>query len=315
MSGHSILLNDTSRFNLEGTVEQINTTISGADVKAIQFTIHAPNSDVVKAKFSSKYNTSLIRLYNKDGIITKTYENYDTLKTIGKDEILSTDDNQVFMVVMVKSNSFNDRLTRLETKYDTVIEDLEKIKNDNDPDKMSIDKLRMYLINLSKLNFANYLEEHPVRSNAHGNVYKFYTCTQEKQSLLMAAVAVAQLHQLVGDSSYKASWNANEEPCTYDWTLQELAMLSIHIEAFVHPLLSAQQCMEVLLRKAVNREELLSVPITFPPDKKITDIVANEIAQGTAMTLAASQQPPNSNPVVENASHNTTRENSQTTSE
>ena len=267
---YSIVLNDTTKFKIsDNGVREFKTQIKGVSANAIEFTVNESTSDMIKAKFSSKFNTAIIKLYNVDGIVTKTFEQYDILKSIAIDLISSEDGKESYLVTLVKSTGYDERLTRLETKMDKVVNQLNISLAEPDPDKMSVD-----------------LEANPIKSSAHGSE-EYYSCTAEKQTLLMSAIAIAQLHASVGDTNYKSSWNASGKPCTYDWTLQQLGMLAMELELFVHPLLSCQQIMESMIKAASTKEELNQIPITFPPDPMISNILTDEMSGNSNAVLTA----------------------------
>ena len=284
---YSIVLNDTTKFKIsDNGVREFKTQIKGVSANAIEFTVNESTSDMIKAKFSSKFNTAIIKLYNVDGIVTKTFEQYDILKSIAIDLISSEDGKESYLVTLVKSTGYDERLTRLETKMDKFVNQLNISLAEPDPDKMSVDELKNYMILMTKKNFSEYLEANPIKSSAHGSE-DYYSCTAEKQTLLMSAIAIAQLHASVGDTNYKSSWNASGKPCTYDWTLQQLGMLAMELELFVHPLLSCQQIMESMIKAASTKEELNQIPITFPPDPMISNILTDEMSGNSNAVLTA----------------------------
>ena len=75
---------------------------------------------------------------------------------------------------------------------------------------------------------------------------------------------MAEIHAAAGDDTYKISWNATGEECTYDWTKDELVQLAIEIEAFVKPLISQQQSMESQINACETVDDVIDVNITFP---------------------------------------------------
>lgn len=65
------------------------------------------------------------------------------------------------------------------------------------------------------------------------------------------------------EQTYQPSWNAQVEPCTYDWTLQELQQLAFEAEAVVRPLVSHQQTLEAEINAAEIKENSFAVKIEF----------------------------------------------------
>lgn len=155
-------------------------------------------------------------------------------------------------------------VTTLEGMKDTVdqtTEDVGVIKvklGDVNEDELSLEDLKKHRISMSKINLAAFLEANPVLSTAHGGVEAYYTATAEKQNLLMAMIMMSQMNP-----DYQPSWNAAGQECTYDWTLEELLVLAGDIEAFVRPLVSAQQAMEVAINNAADTDEVKEIDITF----------------------------------------------------
>lgn len=154
----------------------------------------------------------------------------------------------------------------------------DRIRNALNPsiniDEMELDELKEYKIAQSKKNLAEYLETHPITSSAHKGVTNQYSITAEKQQYLAQMIMLAEGHERLETAAaeseesveipkFKISWNAVGEPCTYDWTLQELYQLSIEIEAAVRPLISKQQNMEAQISSAVRRDTVLGIDVNF----------------------------------------------------
>ena len=62
---------------------------------------------------------------------------------------------------------------------------------------------------------------------------------------------------------YQPSWNATGEPCTYDWTVDELKQLAFEMESFVRPLVSKQQAIETEIKACTTVEEVINVVISY----------------------------------------------------
>ena len=131
-----------------------------------------------------------------------------------------------------------------------------------DTDTCTLEQLKAYLTTKSKDNLESYLAAHPITSKAHKGVDKQYTITKEKQTLLTQMIMIAQVTVNAGQT-YQPSWNAQGEPCTYDWTLQELQQLAFEAEAVVRPLVSHQQTMEAEINAAETKENALAVKVEF----------------------------------------------------
>ena len=131
-----------------------------------------------------------------------------------------------------------------------------------DMDTCTLEQLKSYQIAKSKENLETYLSANPIRSTCHGEVEKLYSITKEKQSLLTQMILITQVAAQSG-KEYQPSWNAQGEPCSYDWTLEELKQLAFEVEAVVRPLVSHQQTMESEINAAETKEAVLAISIEF----------------------------------------------------
>lgn len=131
-----------------------------------------------------------------------------------------------------------------------------------DPDTATLEQLKDYQITKSKENLEAYLLANPITSSCHGEVEKQYSITKEKQALLTQEIAIVQMAIQAG-IEYQPSWNAAGEPCTYDWTLEELKQLAFEAVTVVKPLISHQQTIEAQINAAQTKEEVLAVSIEY----------------------------------------------------
>lgn len=131
-----------------------------------------------------------------------------------------------------------------------------------DPDTATLEQLKAYRITKSKENLETYLEANPIASTCHVGVEKRYSITKEKQALLTQEIAIVQM-AIQADIEYQPSWNAQGEPCTYDWTLEELKQLAFEAVTVVKPLVSHQQTIEAQINAAQTKEEVLAVSIEY----------------------------------------------------
>ena len=174
----------------------------------------------------------------------------------------------------------------LETTNNKLIEDVQmQVQYALHPtinlEEMELDELKEYKISLSRENLSAYLKSHPITSSVHNGVEKQYSITAEKQQYLAQMIMLAEGYQRLSENalaaseesgnadeldmipSFKISWNAVGEPCTYDWTLSELYQLSIEIESVVRPLISKQQKLEAQISEAVRRETVIAIDVSF----------------------------------------------------
>ena len=147
----------------------------------------------------------------------------------------------------------------------TIIEPHEPVFTDImgiDPDAATLEQLKAYLITKSKEKLETYLAANPIISKCHGGAEKQYTITKEKQALLTQEIAIVQM-AIQADIEYQPSWNAQGEPCTYDWTLEELKQLAFEAVMVVKPLVSHQQTIEAQINAAQNKEDVLAISIEY----------------------------------------------------
>lgn len=117
------------------------------------------------------------------------------------------------------------------------------------------------LIKLSKYNLSQYLEANPLFSTVKYEDGRYYTVTAEKQSLLLTNIATYQMVQQTGVDC-PLTWNDTGEECEL-WTFEQLLQLSMEIRAYVAPIISLQQHIEVNINKCTTIEELKKVNIDF----------------------------------------------------
>jgi len=143
------------------------------------------------------------------------------------------------------------------------IENLRKIVNPQiNYDTCTLEELKEWYINLSKQKLKEYLENNPIFSTCHDPNGAYYSITEEKQQYLSQMIIITQL-ALQNGIDFQPSWNATGEPCTYDWTLEQLQQLAFEIERTVRPLVTKQQEIESKIQKANSKEEVLRITIEY----------------------------------------------------
>ncbi len=114
---------------------------------------------------------------------------------------------------------------------------------------------------LSKVMLAEYLENHPLHSCAHGGVEGVYSVTSEKQSLMMSQYMTYQIAKTV-DPEAKLTWNESGKSCT-EWTEEEFLQLILEIKTYVYPIVSYQQTLEERINECTTQEELDRIDIDY----------------------------------------------------
>lgn len=118
-------------------------------------------------------------------------------------------------------------------------------------------------IAMSKTMLAEYLENNPLPSSAHGGVEGTYSVTSEKQSLMMSQYMTYQIAKSV-DPNTKLTWNETGKSCT-EWTEEEFLQLILEVKSYVYPLVSYQQQIEEQITNCTNQEELDEIVINYNP--------------------------------------------------
>ena len=125
--------------------------------------------------------------------------------------------------------------------------------------------LKKNQILLSKKNLAKYLEEHPLLSICKYEEGRYYNVTAEKQQQLTSKVLMATMYAQAG-MPYNLTWNDTGDICE-SWELSQLQQLSMEIDAYVTPLVSLQQTMEVTINECVTQEEVLNVNVEYTDEQ------------------------------------------------
>lgn len=125
--------------------------------------------------------------------------------------------------------------------------------------------LKKNQILLSKKNLAKYLEEHPLLSTCKYEEGRYYNVTAEKQQQLTSKVLMATMYVQAG-MPYNLTWNDTGDICE-SWELSQLQQLSMEIDAYVTPLVSLQQTMEVAINDCNTQEEVLKVNVEYTDEQ------------------------------------------------
>lgn len=211
------------------------------------------------------------------------------------DQSLKETGETVSTTVSEYKETVNTELDKIQENIQNLQTGLGEIAGDKyDPETATLEEVKKMQITMSKYNLKCYLEENPIYSSVHGGVSKPYSITAEKQQYLAQMIMLAEGYNklseimkqraeeadtttgITGDvqtnaaeemnslGDFHISWNAVGEPCTYDWTLEELYLLSAEIEQVVRPLISKQQQMEAAINRAISKSDVNSISISFP---------------------------------------------------
>lgn len=125
------------------------------------------------------------------------------------------------------------------------------------PVPADLDGLKAAKIEESKTKLAEWLANNPLLFSDG----KYYSVTEEKQSLLNSNIASYERAKAMG-VEYPLKWNSTGEECT-EWTYENLVTLSLTIAAYVAPKVSQQQSIEIQIKACETAEELDKVVISY----------------------------------------------------
>lgn len=242
--------------------------------------------DEVKDDFNNQENLSLISLINDEGKLSAEYNGYQKLVNISipadttefgevegdifKVTLALTDD--VKELIKTWSKTVGDMSATIVENTDateTAVKTVEELKEKVDEmtytkpiSEMSLEEAIAYKIKQSKLALAAFLENATITSSCHKSEEARYSVTSEKQQYLISMITISELAIAAG-VEYQPSWNATGEPCSYDWTVDELKQLAFEMESFVRPLVSKQQAIETEIKACTTVEEVINVVISY----------------------------------------------------
>ena len=125
------------------------------------------------------------------------------------------------------------------------------------PPSADISGEKLAKIEESKTKLAEWLANNPLLYSDG----KYYSVTEEKQSLLNSNIASYERAEALG-IEYPLKWNSTGEECT-EWTYESLVTLSLTIAAYVAPKVSKQQSIEIQIKACETAEELDKVVISY----------------------------------------------------
>ena len=123
--------------------------------------------------------------------------------------------------------------------------------------KEELDGIKEDKIAQSKILLSSWLASHPYLYSDG----KYYSCTEEKQSLLNSNLASYERATNAG-IEYPLKWNATTAECT-EFSYNDLLALSLSIAAYVAPKVSKQQSIEVQIRNCETVEAVDAIEINY----------------------------------------------------
>lgn len=125
----------------------------------------------------------------------------------------------------------------------------------------TLDEIKETMIQQSKINLANFLENNPLFSKVKYEEGRYYKVTAEKQQQLTSKILMYEGYSKMG-LPYELTWNDVGEVCE-KWEYEELFQLSMEIDAYVTPLVKQQQTIEVQIKDSQSIEDVLKINIDF----------------------------------------------------
>ena len=125
------------------------------------------------------------------------------------------------------------------------------------PPSADIPGEKLAKITESKTKLAEWLANNPLLYSDG----KYYSVTEEKQSLLNSNIASYERSDALG-VEYPLKWNSTGEECT-EWTYESLVTLSLTIAAYVAPKVSKQQSIEIAIKSCETAEDLDRIVISY----------------------------------------------------
>lgn len=121
--------------------------------------------------------------------------------------------------------------------------------------------LKPGLIAKSKTDLQEYIANNPLLSHAKHAKGRYYTVTQDKQQQLTSKLALYTMSTQMG-KSYQLTWNDMGNECE-PWEFAELSQLAAEMDAYITPLVSAQQRYEVQINNATTKAEMDAVTLDY----------------------------------------------------
>ena len=140
-------------------------------------------------------------------------------------------------------------------------EDPELDDEDEPEDEDALAFVKRQRIAYSKKLLAQFLAEHPLVSTAHGGVEGTYAVTEEKQQLMALNYTTYQIQKASGIDTV-LTWNETGMACE-EWSEADFVQLILEVQAYVKPLVSAQQYIEMLIQGAKTTAEVMAIEIAY----------------------------------------------------
>lgn len=128
---------------------------------------------------------------------------------------------------------------------------------------LTLDEYKQAKIAQSKEDLASFLATHPLISKAYHNEWHKFNATEEHRNLFVTHYFAHNIKVQTGMfPNDKMSWNITGQECV-DWEDSEAVLFTIDMDAYVVPLVHAQQRFELAVNAATTKEELDALTIDY----------------------------------------------------
>lgn len=126
---------------------------------------------------------------------------------------------------------------------------------------LTFEEYQQALIDQSKEDLAKYLETHPLISNCYQGVYNKFNATEQHRNLFTTKYFAHMLKVQAGLPD-QMTWNISGQECV-PWTDEEALIFVMDMDAYITPLVHAQQTYELAIKAATTKEELDAIKIDY----------------------------------------------------
>lgn len=122
-------------------------------------------------------------------------------------------------------------------------------------------KLKEELIKLSKQKVVDFINENPLFSKAKYKEGRYYNVDNEHQTRIANQLTLYQMNLIAG-LKFQLTWN-DVGNVAENWNFIELLNLSNEMRNYVEAIANRQREIELLIKNASTKEELLSIKIDY----------------------------------------------------
>lgn len=125
-----------------------------------------------------------------------------------------------------------------------------------DQQDLGLVEFKQYIINQTKILLENYLDKHPLKYQG-----SFYNVSSSAQNHLLSMIKAGEMAQEMG-KDFTVFWAPSGE-VRREWTLIDLKMLFVEIQAYVNKFVMQQQIKEQEILAMASRDTLLKYDLNY----------------------------------------------------